>query len=458
MLRNLANRIFGDITLIFNKNEEYARNRLHILRFSILANVIAILYGGYFFTGLLLRLGADDAYMGYVTIVTYVGNLAAVFSPLLVERFAKRKRMLLISRGAYYLLLLGFITAVPFIGNGDGVKLALILTAVSAANLIAALTGSGMSVWHLQSLPESVRSSFFTNLNMIIGVLNMVLLNIAGLVADYFKGLGQEMLGIVLLRSIALLVAFAEIYSLSRIREYPYAVTPKKINLVDIFRNPLKNKRYRAVMAIIVLWTLTASIPGPFFQVYLIRDLQISYSFLSMVNLLNIPVLLIAMPIWGRVIGRLGDVKIMPPLAGLITLHFLSLAFVTKANYLWLYPVSVFYYFILAAGITQAASLMPYKFIPDAGQSNFLSFYGTMNTLAALLGTVVGQRFVMATEAVRVAAGPFSLGNKQIVMLLTGVMVLLGAVTMFFINRYLERNADRPQPRDPSPRGLSEGE
>lgn len=437
MLRNLAYRIFGDITLVFSRHEEFARNRLHILWFSLYANVVAILYGGNFFTGLLLRLGADDAYMGAITIAAYAGSIAAIFSPLLIERFRHRKKMLLISRGIYYILLLGFVTAIPFVGISSGARLAAILAVISMVNLISALTGSGMSVWHLQSLPESVRSSFFANLNMIIGILNMILLNLAGLFADFFKNRGQELLGIVLLRSAAFLFAIFEIYNLSRIKEYPYPVPEKRINLPDIVRIPFKNARYRAVIIVIMIWTLTATIPGPYFQVYLLKDLKISYSFLSAVNLLNVPVLLFAMPIWGRVVGRLGDVKLFSPLAALISLHFLSLAFVTKENYQWLYPISVFYYFLIAAGITQVASLTPYKFIPETNQSNYLSFYGAANTLAALLGTFIGQMFILSTQRFSIEFNGKVFANRQLIMVAAAMAVLFGAVVMNFVYRRL---------------------
>ena len=439
MLRNLANRVFGDITLVFSRSEEYARNRLYILLFSIYANVVVMLYGGNFFTGLLLKLGADDAYMGAITIVTYAANIAAVFSPLIVERFQRRKRMLLVSRSIYYVLLLGFITIIPYLGVGQSTKLAAILSIIALVNMIASLTGSGMSVWHLQSLPEGVRSSFFANLNMIIGILNMVLLNLAGLFADYFKQRDLELLGIVLLRCAACLFAAIEIWSLSRIKEYPYPAPSRRISLPDILRIPLKNRKYLAVIAVIVMWTMASTIPGPFYQVYLLKDLRINYSFLSAVNLLNIPVLLIAMPVWGRLISRYGDVKLFAPLAAMISLHYLSLAFVTNANYQWLYPISVFYYFVLAAGITQVASLMPFKFIPETSQSNYISFYGAVNTTAALLGTLIGQGFILATEAAKMPIYSLLLGNKQLIMIVTAGAVLLGAVLMFFINRRLQR-------------------
>ena len=433
------NKIFGDITLVFNRKEEFAGNRLHILWFAIFANVTAMFYGGNFFTGLLLRMGASDAYMGTITIVTYAGNIAALFSPLIIERFIKRKKMILITRAIYYALLLGFITLIPYLGAGTGVKLALVLSAITVVNLISALTGSGMSVWHMQSIPQSIRSSFFTNINMIIGILNMVALNLAGLFADYFKSQGQEMLGITLLRLMACVFACADIYNLSRLREYHYPKADVQLSLIAIFKNPIQNKRYRAVMAVILIWTLTATLPGPFYQVYLLKDLQISYSFLSAVNLLNIPVLLIALPIWNRVIRSVGDIKLFSPLAGLMALHFVALALVNRGNYQWLYPVAVFYNFVLVAGITQVASLMPYKFIPDTNQSNYFSFYSTVTMVAALLGTILGQQFIVLTESANITLLGIQIANKQLLVLVTGIAVFGGSIAILFINKWLEK-------------------
>lgn len=443
MLWNLANRIFGDITLLFNRSEEYAKNRLNILWFSVFSNIVIILCDGYFFTGLLLRLNASDAFIGFTTVATYFGGVAAVFSPLLFTRFAKRKTLLILSRGLYYILLLGFVTAAPYMGSGRDAQLALILCAITLANLALSLTNSGMSAWHLQSMPESVRSTFYSNLNMIMGVLNMILLNLASFLADYFKSSGQELFGIVLLRLMACLFALVELWCLCRIKEYPAEKPERQAGILETLRIPLQNKRYLAVTAIVMVWTFTASIPGPYYQVFLLRNLKISYSFLSIINLLNIPVLLIAMPIWGRVIARVGEARLFPKLMVLIALHFLSLAFVTGSNYSWLYPASVFYYFLIAAGIAQTVSMMPYRFMPEADKSSFMTFHGIAATLSALLGTVLGLVFVTSMLSVKIYLFGFGLGNKQLLMMFAAAAVLAGTIATHFINRWLKK-ADKP--------------
>lgn len=439
-MANLLNRIFGDFALVFNRREEYAHNRQYILWFNIFANSAVMFFGGNYFTGLLLRMGADDNIMGLVTIITYAANLAAVFAPLLLERFDRRKTLLIASRCGYYALQIVFISLLPYLPMANSAKLALVLAAIAAANLIASLTGSGLTVWHLQSIPPNIRGSFFTNINMIIGILNMIMLNLAGLLADWFKGMGQELLGITILRAIALLLACGDLYSMSRLREYPYPKAPAAPNLLSIFTNPLRIKPYRAVMSVIFLWTLTATLPGPFYSVYLLKDLGVSYSFLSAVNLLNIPVLLVALPIWSRVIRARGDIRLFPWLAALASLHFVALAVIDGHNYTWLYPVAVLYWFITSAGITQVASLIPYKFIPEANQSNYLSFYNTVNMVAAMLGTILGQQLILRTGQLSTHVLGIPFGNKQLLVLVTGAAILVAAVVMAFIHRWLKRN------------------
>lgn len=438
-MSNLLNRVFGDFALVFNRHEEYARNRQSILWFNIFANSAAMFYGGNYFTGLMLRMGADDNIMGLVTIITYAANLAAVFSPLFLERFPQRKTMMILMRGGFYVLQLIFITALPYLGMANSMKLSWVLIAIALSNLIASLIGSGLTVWHLQSIPGNVRSSFFQNINMIIGILNMIMLNLAGVIADWFKGAGHELLGITVLRGIALVMAALDLYNLCRLKEYPYPKAQMP-NLLSIFTNPLKIKPYRAVMTVIFLWTLTATLPGPFYTVYLLQDLHINYSFLSAVNLLNIPVLLVALPAWSRLIRARGDIRLFPILAALCSLHFVALSVIHAGNYVWLYPVAVLYWFITSSGVTQVASLMPYKYIPEANQSNYLSFYNTVNMVAAMLGTILGQQLVLHTGTVHFQLWGIGFGSKQLLVAVTGFSLLSAAGVMAVLTRWLHRH------------------
>lgn len=438
-MKKLSGKIFGDTAMLFDRREEYSRNRLFVLCFSVFANISAVLQGGNFFTGLQLRMGAKDVDIGNVTIVTQACSMLAIFCPLVVEGLLKRKKMLLITRSIYVIVLPCCITVIPFLNIGSHAQLTLLLAVVAAANLLSSLTSSGIAVWHLQSLPESTRLPFFTNLNMIVGTINMLMLNLAGVFIDYFKAHGNELLGIVLLRIVACLVSALDIFCASRIREYAYAKPEKKINLVEIFKNPLSNMRYRAVMGIAVLWSLTVSIPGPFYQVYLLKVLHINYSFLCAVNLMNIPAILFCMPVWRRVIVRFGDIRLFAPLAFILSFHYLALSFVTASNYFWLYPLACMYYFVIISGITQICSLLPYKFIAEANQSNYISFYGTITTLSALLGTLIGQMYIASSGGVNFKLFAENLCNKQLVVILTGASVFCAAIAMFFISRWLER-------------------
>ena len=83
--------------------DEMTLSRRNIMFSNYTGGVVNNLIGGNFFTGLLILMNADDSFMGLITMAALLGNLIQVLSPLLLERFKRRKRLLIISRGLIYL-------------------------------------------------------------------------------------------------------------------------------------------------------------------------------------------------------------------------------------------------------------------------------------------------------------------------------------------------------------------
>jgi hypothetical protein len=60
------------------------------------------LIGAYFLTGLFLYVGADDSFIGAISMVTFGANLLQLLAPLLLERFSSRKKLLIYARATKY--------------------------------------------------------------------------------------------------------------------------------------------------------------------------------------------------------------------------------------------------------------------------------------------------------------------------------------------------------------------
>ena len=78
--------------------DEESKSRACHLQFNWTNNVIANLVGGNFFTGLMLLLGADDGFIGLMSIFVFAANCLQIFSPLILEHFPKRKKLLILAR------------------------------------------------------------------------------------------------------------------------------------------------------------------------------------------------------------------------------------------------------------------------------------------------------------------------------------------------------------------------
>lgn len=50
-----------------------------------------------------------------------------------------------------------------------------------------------------------------------------------------------------------------------------------------------------------VLWSFAANIPSSFYTVYLLQNVQVSYTYITALSLLNIPCMMIFTPLWRKV-------------------------------------------------------------------------------------------------------------------------------------------------------------
>jgi ribose/xylose/arabinose/galactoside ABC-type transport system permease subunit len=187
--------------------EEPAISQNNLIFSSVVSGTVGNFIGGNFFTGILLLLQASDGIMGFVAMTGFVGNLLQVLSPLLLERFQSRKKLLIYSRMVIYIFNIVVIGLVPFLPYANGTKLVVIIAVLLLINLINAMSAPGFAVWQIKCVPDDARVNFFTLNSIINGVVIYSLILGAGTVVDHYKSIGREMDGLLLFRGIALVLA-----------------------------------------------------------------------------------------------------------------------------------------------------------------------------------------------------------------------------------------------------------
>jgi hypothetical protein len=430
----LLDSFHRQMTGLFGAGDELADNRKNIVLGNYAASTTANLVAGNFLTGLLLLMNADDAFMGLVTMATLFGNLLHVLSPLLLERFEKRKTLLIWGRVLVYTLNLLFIGAIPYLPYENKIKLAATLAVILLTNLLSAILGAGYAVWHIRSIPEKIRTNYFTFFNVTNGVLvYSAILGFSKLV-DHFKAAGNEMAGLTVVRGIALILGLVDLFFLTRIREYENAKSSESLHFMAVLVNPFKNREYRKTVMTACLWCFSASIPGPYFTVYMLKDLKVEYSYLSIVGMLQLLTLVFVTPLWARRFSSPSGIEILRLGMLMIVFHYAGLVFVTRET-LFLYPVIAFISYIATAGIGLVMSKLPYVNIPEGNQTNYIGFYNTMAYLAMLLGVGLGNLFIKLSEGKTLLLFGFSLQNKQYILLLAAALMLASVVATGVIGK-----------------------
>jgi hypothetical protein len=93
------------------------------------------------------------------------------------------------------------------------------------------------------------------------------------------------------------------------------------------------------------------------------------------------------------------------------SIHHVGLAFTTKTTIV-LYPIFVFYSFIIFSGISLVLAVMPYENIPKENQVNYIGFYTATNSIAAIIGMEIGVLFIEYTSNLKVSLIGIDMGNK----------------------------------------------
>ncbi len=425
LLAAFQNKMRYSINSVFDPKSEMGASRMHVAASNYTSGIIANIVGGNFFTGLLLLLHADDLMMGTVTMIGFIGNTLQILSPLIIERVEKRKKFLIVGKSILYILNIAVISLVSVSGIQYQAKLIAIMIVILVVNIFNAILSPGVSVWHIKSIPESLRVKYFSFYSLTNGVIQYIIVLSLSKLVDVFKENGNEMLGLQLLRIFALLLAVLDIYFLLKVKEYPNVKRDASLNIKRIFIDPFRQKKYLITVFIACLWSFSANIPGPYYTVYMLKDLNVQYSYLNLINMLNIPLIILFTPMWSRRIRETSWFKTLYFAMGIYLVHYFGLAFVTRETLLYLYPLTMIFAFIFAPGINIVFANAPYINLPEANQTNYIGFYASMSNLAAFAGTSFGRELIKDTEGMNVNFLGMTMQNKQYILLITALVMLV---------------------------------
>jgi len=340
--------------------------------------------GDTFLAPFAIALGAGAAQVGLLSsLPILMGALIQVMVPEAIQR-GTRRRPLYTWAGLITALLWIPIILIPFLMKEGAVDAVIVLVLLSAL-------ANGVSIPALAStladlIPERMRGRMVGARNRLIGLAGVVGMIGGGLLLKELGGDGI-LIGFAVLFGLAMLLRLISTGLLSRVWEPPLEVPQDSaFSLLEFLqRMPFNNFGRFTILAAVM--TFSTFVAAPYFVLYMLHDLRMSYPIYVLLILASSLASLFALPIWGRWADRYGNLWVIKVTGWLIPLA--PIVWLVSENFWYLVLIQVF------AGIVWAGyNLSMANYISDAvtpaRRPRCVAYYNLLNGLATFLGSALG--------------------------------------------------------------------
>lgn len=410
-----------------NKNvsdDNYELSRRRFIVEGCLANSIFALTSGAFLVGYANYLGSNDQINGIIVAIPLLANIIQMFSPLLIERLASRKKLVTVMAVSFRVLLASMIL-IPFITDIRPVRLfilgAIYLLAYSAASFLTPAAAS----WIVSLVPERGRGKYFGFRDMCILGFTAAVTLIMGRVLDAFKSASMDLTGFIVVFSVVAVMIVFNGLMLNSIKEPEVVLLKKKLNLKSMLMMSASNKEFRKVVLLSILWNIAGQLSIPFFAVYMVTGLKLSYTFIMVMSIVISITQAFAARKWGRFSDRFGWERSV----------VISLCFVGSAHVIWMLVNTHTYMFLLPiiqfiagigwAGINLSMFNIQFKYAPQEGRTVFVGFNAALAGIAGFTSASVGAVLVGLLSGVKINIGITVLDNMLLIFGASGTLIIL---------------------------------
>lgn len=351
-----------------------------------------------------LAIGANNAQIGFLTsIPSLLGNFSQLFTSRFMKRCSRKKIIVtsIFLQALMWLpiLALGYLF---FYKNFDsGISATLMIIFYTMLTIFGAFSHPA---WN-SLMRDNVTNKFgeyFGKRNKVMYIVIIIVTIIAGIVLDYFGRIDLLFIGFAVLFGVAFVSRMVSAYILSKHYDPCFKIKEKSFFTFRDFVKRIPKSNFGKFSVFVALIMFATSIASPFFAVYMLKDLNFSYTMWMTIVVANVVSAFIFMPLWGKFSDRFGNLRVLKwtglMIPAIPVLWFLTF-FIGNIS-----PVSVFVYLIILESFSGFAwagfNLSAVDFIYDAVSRQKLSlcvaYYSILSGIGVFLGASLGGLIALA--------------------------------------------------------------
>jgi MFS family permease len=331
-----------------------------------------------------LFLGATVLQIGLITALPNLLSSLSQFLSVRVIYWVGGRLKLLVRLVFSQASLILCIAMLPLLEIAHRVELLLIFLILAAVcgGLAGPAWGSLMSDY----VPASKRGRYFGWRNRTVGAVTVGSIVASGLLLNFFQDISYGT-GFWIIFSLAAAARYVSAYFISRMDEPPHKKDPASDFTFLMFLRRFRESNFLKFVVFSGCLTFATYMAAPFFAVFMLRDLQLSYLTYMALQVGSSLAALVALPLWGRHADLVGNVRVLRLssfLASLIPMFWLL-----SHNPAYLMLVNLFAGFSWS-GVSLSAGNFIYDAVTPQKRVRCIAYFNVINGLALFLGSSLG--------------------------------------------------------------------
>ena len=394
-----------------------------------------IVVTGPVFTGFALWMGLNES---DIALIASIVALAGVLQPLsfyIAGRLINQKRFIILG-GILEITLTTSVILIPLITAALHVRFILaavaILAGMSAGNLVAPLFNS----WFSALLPEDSRAKVIGRRMIVVNLAAMGVGYGTGRFIDFFPGTHLTFVAPYVLAWIVGVLGYLVLVAIP----FPSVLNIEgKITISRTLGAPFRNFAFRRLLLFTLMLTFGGLVAEPFFNVFMIRDLGISYAVIAILSAITLGTGIIGYWLWGVLAARFGN----KPILQLLVVPRFIIPFLwvvlTPANGVAVLAVIMVIIGITYSGITVAINTLLFAALADVkDRSAYFAVWSMASAIVISLATAMGGILTKITSSMEVLFLGLRIDNIRMIFLISGLLLML---SLLFLRRIHDTEA-----------------
>jgi len=327
-----------------------------------------------------LVLGAKNSHIALLNALPQLfSSVAQLRTAEIVDKLKSRLRIITLFvflHGISYL----FIISLVFIPQNFKIQWFIFLTTVSS--VLTAVAAPAW--WSLMSdtVEKDKYGEYFAWRGKILGFVSLVTSFLAGW---FLSVINNKLAGFIILFFTAGISRLVSGYFISKMEDVETKVSPEKVFSYFEFIKRVKESNFVKYVFFVSLFNFAVFISAPFFSVYMLRELKMSYLEYTIVTLSAALSGLLFLPFWGKTADKIGNVKVIKVTGLLICI--LPILWIFSKNFLYLILINGF-----AGYVWAGFNLSTVNFIFDVAsqetRTRCVGYFNFTNGMFIFLGTM----------------------------------------------------------------------